>query len=578
MPSESTAPPLVPARILNEFVFCPRLAILEWVEGEFLDSADTVEGALQHRAVDRPGRRFRPYARRDAGTPPSGGNERGGEEVEAAAAPGAGVTQLRAVELSDPTLGLIAKLDLVEIEGRHARPVDVKKGKRPHTAKRAHDPERVQLCAQGLLLRANGYESREGTLYFAGSNERVAVPFDDELVAMTLEALGALRSAAEAPSLPPPLEDSPKCVGCSLAPICLPDETRYAPRGDTRVRPLFPAGTHRFPMFVQTPGAVVRKKGEVLEVWAEEEKVGEMRMLEVSQVVLMGRAHITEPAVHELMKREIPIAHVSQGGWLQGVTEGLPHKNILLRQQQFRIADDPRASLAIARALVRAKILNQRVLLRRNGGDDLPRPVLDELRRAARDAQRAADLDTLLGHEGRAARTYFGSFQRMLRPQGGRDVRFDFETRSRRPPRDPVNALLSFAYSMLTREWLAVCRTVGFDPYLGYLHKPRYGRPALALDLMEPFRPLIADSVVIRVINNGEVRASHFVERLGAVGLTSYGRRAFLDTFEQRLTQEIVHPVFGYRCDYRRVFEVEARLLARHLTGELHAYHPLVTR
>jgi CRISPR-associated protein Cas1 len=131
---------------------------------------------------------------------------------------------------------------------------------------------------------------------------------------------------------------------------------------------------------------------------------------------------------------------------------------------------------------------------------------------------------------------------------------------------------------MLSREWVTACRAVGFDPYLGFFHAPRYNRPSLALDLMEAFRPLCADSVVVRAINNGEVQENDFVERLGAVNLTDAGRRAFLRSFEQRLGQEITHPVFGYRLSYRRVFDVEARLLARHLLGEVAAYEPMRTR
>lgn len=581
---------LIPVRMLNEFVYCPRLAILEWVDGEFLHSGDTVQGALRHRSVDQPGRRIRRRKRPDSEAEAEQKGEAAGKkekpEPKGAAADGTswsppatrGVEQIRAVELSDPDLGLIAKLDWVEIEGRKALPVDVKKGKRPHIAKNAYDPERVQVCAQGLLLRAHGWECDAGALYFAGSAERVEVPFDDELIEMTQAAIVALRAAAGEDSLPPPLEDSPKCVRCSLAPICLPDETRRLVDGDVEVRPLVPAETNRFPMHVQTAGGVVRKKGELLEVWAEEGKVGEMRLREISQVALLGRSHITEPALRELMKREIPVVHLSQGGWLYGVSEGLPHKNIQLRRQQFRLADDPEATLRIARAIVRAKILNQRVLLRRNGGDALRKAVLDELRREARNAGRAPDLESLLGHEGRAARTYFASFHLMLRPPEGREARFDFDLRSRRPPRDPVNAMLSFGYAMLAREWLQVCRSVGFDPYLGYLHRPRYGRPALALDLMEPFRSLIADSVVVRLVNNGEIKPSGFIERMGAVALTPSGRRSFLQAFEQRLAQEVTHPVFGYRCDYRRIFEIEGRLLGRHVSGELPTYEPLVTR
>jgi CRISPR-associated protein Cas1 len=131
---------------------------------------------------------------------------------------------------------------------------------------------------------------------------------------------------------------------------------------------------------------------------------------------------------------------------------------------------------------------------------------------------------------------------------------------------------------MLAREWTVVAQSVGFDPYLGFYHQPRYGRPALALDLMEEFRPLIGDSLVLTVINNGEVTTEHFIEALGAVSLTAAGRARFIEAYERRLSQEITHPVFGYRISYRRVFEVQARLLARHLTGEVPDYPAFTTR
>jgi CRISPR-associated protein Cas1 len=413
-------------------------------------------------------------------------------------------------------------------------------------------------------------------IYFAGSNERVEIPFDDELVSLTHRKLAELRETASAEVLPPPLVDSPKCVRCSLAPICLPDETRFLREKGAPPRPLFPAADHSFPLYVQQPGATVRKDGDRLVVFTRDEKLGEVRTREVSQLVLMGRVSATEPVYQELLRQGKPILHLSSGGWLYGVTDGLPHANVRLRQQQFRTADDPAQRLRISRWIVASKLTNQRVLLRRNA-DDGSEAVTNALRNAARAALRAESIDSLRGHEGNGGRLYFGRFAAMLRTGSFRD-RFDLEGRNRRPPRDPVNALLSFAYSMLAREWVTVCRSVGLDPYLGFYHAPRYGRPSLALDLMEAFRPLCADSTVVRVLNNGEIGASDFVERMGAVNLTEAGRRKFLKSFEQRLTQEIVHPVFGYRLSYRRVFEVEARLLSRHLLGELTTYQPLTTR
>lgn len=555
--------PLVPARMLNEFVYCPRLAILEWVEGEWAESADTVEGSIRHTRVDRPGFRVRRAPRGDAGTERVTPPDR---------------LQIRSVELADEALGLTAKIDLVEMADGRVQPIDYKKGKRPHVAGGAWEPERVQLCAQGLLLRAHGYHCDDGILYFAGSNERVPVAFDEALITLTREKILALREVAARGELPAPLEDSPKCPRCSLVSICLPDETRWLTRGGERPRRLLPASVDTHPVYVQEPGARVRKSGDVLEIHSSDKKIGEARLEEISALVLFGNTHPTTPAIHALARRGIPIAYLSSGGWLQGVLQGLPHRNIALRQAQFAAAADPERRLQIARPIVRAKLLNMRTLLRRNATPEPPTEALRSIRNEARLALRAPNMDALLGHEGAGSRAYFAGLPHMIK--GSQEMRehFAFETRTRRPPRDRMNALLSFAYSMLARELAQVAWSVGLEPYLGFLHAPRYGRPALALDLMETFRPLVADSICLTLVNTGEIQAAAFVERMGAVNLTREGRSTVLWALERRLAQEITHPVFGYRVSYRRVFEIEARLLARHLVGELPAYEPLVTR
>ncbi len=552
--------PLIPVRMLNEFVYCPRLAVLEWVDAEWAESADTVEGRIRHAQVDRPGVRWRRPAAAEPDEPP---RER---------------LQVRSVELADDDLGIVAKIDLVEVEGGRVQPVDYKKGKRRHTATGAWDPERVQLCAQGLLLRAHGHACDSGFLYFAGSNERVPVAFDEELVALTRAKIRELQETAARGVLPPPLDDSPKCPRCSLVSICLPDETRLLTRGGAAPRRLIPAATDTHPVYVQHAGAHARKNGDVLEVHADDEKLGEVRLEEISALVLYGRVHATTPLVQELCRREIPVVYLSSGGWLHGVCQGLPHRNIALRQHQFAAAADPARCLAIARPIVRAKLLNLRTLLRRNAEPEAPREALRAIHNEARLASRAQSMAELLGHEGAGSRVYFEHFGSMVKGPPVMLERFAFETRNRRPPRDRMNALLSFAYSVLARELTHVAWMVGLDPYLGFLHAPRYGRPALALDAMEAFRPLVADSVCLTLINNGEIQPSDFVERMGAVNLTREGRGKLLLAMERRLAQEITHPAFGYRISYRRVFEVEVRLLARHLVGEIPVYHPLVTR
>ncbi len=210
-------------------------------------------------------------------------------------------------------------------------------------------------------------------------------------------------------------------------------------------------------------------------------------------------------------------------------------------------------------------------MIRRNGNDDSAARALSE---ATTSAERAVSIESLLGIEGAAARVYFGAFSTMLK--NGSD--FDFDKRNRRPPRDPINALLSLAYALLTRSMvLAIART-GLDPGLGFYHQVRSDRPALALDLIEEFRPIVADSVVATVINGGIIVQSDFVRSAGAVALSGSGRKKFIAAFERRLDQEIEHPVFRYRVSYRRVFEIQARLLGRRLTGEIDEFPPFNTR
>jgi CRISP-associated protein Cas1 len=560
MENALTDPPLLPARMVNEYQYCPRLAYLEWVQGEWSDSSDTVEGRHAHRRVDqRSGQLPGPETSQD-------------EEPEK--------VHVRSVTLSSARLGAVARMDLIETEGDRATPVDYKRGKRPHIARGAYDPERVQLCIQGMILEEHGYRCDEGILYYVASRERVRIPFDEELRTLTQNSMAGLRALAVGGQIPPPLEDSPKCARCSLVGICLPDEINFFGRQDSPPRPLAIAQDAALPMYVQARGAKVAKKGETLEVSVDDEKIQSVRLIDVSQLVLMGQVYVTAPTLQELMSREIPVSWHSYGGWFMGHTIGTGHKNVEIRTAQYRASFDPQACLRLAKGWVIAKIQNQRTLLRRNWKHaDAPEDVIESFQADLRRAQRAADLPELLGAEGQAAARYFGSFASMLSrsEQDGTWI-FDFQTRNRRPPTDPVNAMLSYAYSLLARTWTMTLTAVGFDVYRGFYHQPRYGRPALSLDMMEPFRPLLADSTVIQAINNGEVRPADFIKAGGGVSLADDGRKRFIAAFERRLSHEITHPMFGYKLSYRRLLELQARLLARHLLGELAEYPNFTTR
>jgi CRISPR-associated protein Cas1 len=567
-------PDLVPARMLNEYAYCPRLAYLEWAQGDFADSADTVEGRFHHRRVDKETGELPPAERLADATD--------GEKLHA-----------RSIYLSGPAVGLVARIDLVEAAGTIVTPVDYKRGDAPNVPEGAWEPERVQLCAQALILEENGYTCREGVLYFVGSRKRVAIAFTLALRTRTLELLASMRVTMAAAAIPPPLQDSPKCPRCSLVGICLPDETNLlrsesfgddAPTPEPREiepaepRRLIPARDDALPLYVQAPGTRVGKSGDELTVQPKDGEPQMVRLGQTSQVALFGQVQMSTQAIQAALGRAIPIAYFTSGGWFYGLTNGLSHKNVELRQRQFRAADDAALSLALARKFVIAKILNSRTLLRRNG-DDVPSRTIDVLREMADEAAACSSAASLLGIEGTAARLYFQSFPCMLKQLDDEGaLAFDFAGRNRRPARDPVNALLSFAYALLAKDLTVVAQMVGFDPFLGFYHRPRYGRPALALDLMEEFRPIIADSIVLTAINTGVIQRDDFITRAGAVSLRDHGRTRFLRLYERRMDELVTHPIFGYRICYRRVLEVQMRLLARFLTGEIPEYPGFQTR
>lgn len=584
-------PEQLPARMLNEYAYCPRLFYLEYVQQEFAHSADTLDGRFVHRRVDQ--EKGGLPAADDLGELPK--------------------LHARSVLVGSDLLGAIARIDLIETDQGSVVPVDYKRGSAPDPERvpdGAYEPERVQVCLQGLLLREQGYDCDHGALYFAGSQTRVRVEFTDELIARTRELLAQARRVATSGVIPAPLVNSPKCPRCSLVGICLPDEintlrsaTPQATSGDDdeeedflrftatvvdenlkpirrpdTIRRLTPARDDRLAVYVQGQGYSLGLKGEVLEIRDKGKVVNEARLMEISQLNLFGNVQLTAQALRELATREIPVLHLSYGGWLTAVTTPPPHKNIELRKRQFEAADNEGTCLQLARAFTVGKIRNQRTLLRRNARE-LPAGVLHRLAEARRKAERATALGPLLGLEGTAAREYFAHFARMIKAEDSQGhAAFDFEARNRRPPRDPVNALLSFLYAMLARELVVTLIGTGFDPYLGFYHQPKYGRPALALDLMEEFRPLIADSTVISLINNGEIRKADFIARGGAVALTESGRKRVLEAYERRLDTLVTHPLFGYALSYRRILEVQARLLARFLTGEIGRYPAFCTR
>ncbi|HET9898146.1 MAG TPA: CRISPR-associated endonuclease Cas1 [Streptosporangiaceae bacterium] len=543
-------PELVPARMLNEYAYCPRLFFLEWVDQLWASNADVAEGDRRHRRVD------------------GGGG--------AAPLPDEGVLRAaRSVELSSERLGITAKLDLLEGAGAGVVPVDLKKG-HPTPEGKPWEADAVQVCAQVLLLREQGYECERGEIFYAETRQRVVVEPSAELIERTLSIVAQARSAAARLAPPPPLQGSPKCPRCSLVGICLPDETNLlARRGADPPRRLIAADPDAVPLYVTEPGSMVGIDGGRLVVSKRREPLASVRLIDVLHVCAFGNVQVSAQAMRSMFERDIDVFHFSYGGWLLGLTTGLPSKNVMLRIRQTTAA--ARGQLDAPRRMIAGKIRNCRVLLRRNGGEPAVR-VVGQLGELARRAEEAGGAAELLGVEGAAARLYFEAFPQLLSRADELPGPAFTGLRNRRPPADVINCLLSFCYGLLAKEVLAACLAVGFDPYIGLFHRPRFGRPALALDLAEEFRPLLADSTVLTLVNNREVGVADFVVRAGAVTLTPGGRKAVIRAWERRMMTQVRHPMFGYQVSYRRAVELQARVLAAHLIGELAEYEPLVTR
>lgn len=550
----------IPLRYLNEFTYCPRLGYLESAWGEFEDNEYTVDGSIKHKHID----------------------EARGKDKEGPA------ERLTSVFLSSERLGLTGKIDLLELQEGEYVPVEYKRGKVPRGRPQGYDPERVQLCAQGLLLRDNGYPSTKGYIYFSDSHRRIEVPFNDDLTTRTLSLIREFREVLSRDEPPPPLEDSPKCKGCSLNRVCLPDETvalvkhgvpaEDEARPTPKVRRLIPALDDSRPLYVSRPGTRVGKDGERLVLRGDGEELGSIRFQDLSQVCVYGNVQLSSQALRELMLRGIPVVYFSGGGWFYGIAHSNYSKNAFLRIRQVSLYLDSRGRLQVSRQIISGKIRNCRTIIRRNARTAEGKYLSEELGKLAGRALRCADLQELLGIEGQAAHLYFQAFSSLIRGRGEGLPGFEFTTRRKRPATDPVNALLSYGYSLLLKDCFISLLSVGFDPYIGFYHQPKYGKPALALDLMEEFRPIVVDSVVLTCINNGEFKVGDFTSRLGRVFMKERARVGLIEAYERRMNATVRHPLFGYTVSYRRVLEVQARLLARYVCGETDVYVPFCTR
>jgi CRISPR-associated protein Cas1 len=603
MSQSNTAPhlhaDLLPIRMCAELVYCPRLFHLEHVQGIFVHSSDTIDGRSEHDRARRRGSVRRLAVAGDEPPPWS--------------------SLPRKLLLQSEAWGVRGEEDLLELDGDRVVAVESKHGASPRTEShmwedhalpyRAWPGDVAQLGLYIALLREAGLPCDGGRVFYRGDRATTEVPWSFDLERFLLDVVARAREVARLVIPPEPLRDSPKCLGCSLHGVCLPDEHHALQAVDdsqAEVRRIVPSRDDRAVVYVTTPGTVVGKQSESLTLRRRDGVSERVLLKDVAHVAIVGPSYVTGQCMTLLLDSGVSVSHHTSGGRLVGFTSPIAARNVGLRRAQFRAADDRERTLAVARAIVLAKVHNQRTVLRRwrrgatviaedaMGGPmpewaDASEPTderderdarascavaLRQMLHAQRAAQRAGDLDVLRGHEGEAAAAYFGALPQLLPPAW----RADLGPRSRRPPRDRVNAMLGLGYALLCRDAISACVMVGLDPMLGFLHTMIAGRPALALDLMEPFRAAWVDVAILRLLaTQGLGRDDFLVSSLG-VTLTDAGRRAFIGAYERRADELTTHPRFGYRMSYRRLLELEARVLAKSLGGEIDDYVPLRTR
>ena len=529
-------PEPIPISLVAQHAFCPRRAWLEAM-GETTDTHQMAVGTQAHRVSDDP-----TASRRRI---------------------------LRALEVASAEFGVIGRCDVVELDDAGRATVVEYKATPVRRRAEVTEPTVVQLALQVAALEESGADVAGAAVYFTEQQSRLAVEIGPSQRALARRHTDELRTMLSAGVAPQPLEDDRRCLRCSHAGVCLPDERSL---GEVHRRVLVADPDAQF-LHLATPGARASiRAGRVL-VGKGGEELGTVPIERVLALVVHGNVDVSSGLLRELLWRRIPVVWCSGTGRVIGFAASAAGPNGGPRVRQH--VTSANGHLGLAREFVAAKIGNQATLLRRHGD---AAATVNELRELQRRATRMTSLVELFGVEGDAAARYFGQFQTML-TNAVREVEgISFSGRTRRPARDPVNAALNYCYGLLLADVIRAVVACGLDPHAGFLHSSERNKPALALDLCEEFRAPIADSVVIAAFNNRELRSTSFSHVTGTSRLRDNARAPLIASYERRVTTQFQHPLFGYRVTWRRAMEIQARLVLGVIDGTQPAYRGIPTR
>jgi CRISPR-associated protein Cas1 len=479
------------------------------------------------------------------------------------------------LELEDPALGLVGKVDALRRRDGSLIPYEHKRGRshKVDSQAQAWPSDRLQVIAYAALLEsATGQTISEGRVRYHADNASVRIPIDDQARRDLAAAIATAHRLRQSTERPPIAENDRLCARCSLAPVCLPEEVRQAEDLEREPLRLFPPDRDGTTLHVVSPGASIGRSRDTLIVrFPDGTPETKHPIREVDSLLVHGYAQVSTQALNLCVDRDIPVHWLSTTGrHVASLTATAGH--VQRRIRQYRAVCDEATCLRLAVALARAKIESQlRYLLRASRTDEALRsaiePDLAQIRAMLAALDHAGDRDTLRGHEGTAAVSYFRGLSRLLSESVPECLRYT--TRSRRPPVDRFNALLSYGYGLLHTAVMRAILASGLEPSLGFFHTPRSAAYPLVLDLMELFRVPLWDMVLLGSLNRNQWDPDrHFTITKAKVWLSDEGRRQAIGLFEARLDETWKHPVIGYSLSYARTLELEARLLEKEWTGE----------
>ena len=519
----------MPISLVAHTAFCPRRAWLEAV-GEQVDNIAIERGVADHTRVD---------ARSD---------DR--------------VRRRRSVDVVHEDLRLVGRCDVVDVAADGVRVVEFKAAPIRRRAEVTMAQE-VQLALQGLSLESMGHTVVGHSIYFTTQRKMVDVEITDTVRQRARDLVELTRATVESPAAPLPLVDDPRCNRCSHASVCLPDEHRQPPL----VRRLAVSDPDGQVLHLTTAGSRASLRKSRVEVVRDDQTLASLPIERVQGLVVHGNVDLSSALIRELLWRRVAIIWASGLGRTVGYARSAGAPNGLPRAHQH--VQSAHGRIDIAREMVAPKIANQATQLRRSSRDDVTAAVR-RLRTLATAARAAGDVRLLLGMEGEAASIYFAHLPSML--ADGCRLAPSWHGRTGRGATDPLNVAFNFTYGLLAADLIRAVIATGLDAHAGFVHSTSRNKPALALDLMEQFRPVVADSVVLGAINNGELKASMFVDVLGSHRLRDDGRRALTRAYERRVHQEFRHPTYRYQVSWRRAMEVQARMVLGVMDGTQDSY------